>query len=161
MTLLKTIPAALWLALALSAACAAAPQAASDPASTSASAPAQDRLTREQFAACMKRKADLETRQKALLATNDTLQTERSQLQAEDDAQKAALIKLDKSDEDAVDAYNDKGKAFQAKAKDWNDRSGKLTHDVQALQAEQKAWNVDCGHKAFQAEDAEVIQPAQ
>ncbi len=166
MTPMKTIPAALWLASGLCSASAwaqgdGASGSASQAAATAASAPVQGRLTRAQLAECLKRQADLGTQKQALQGTNATLQTERSQLQSEYDAQAAALTKLDKSDQDAVDAYNEKGNAVQAKAKDWNARNSKLANDVQALQAEQKAWNVDCGNKSFLDEDAQAVQPAK
>jgi hypothetical protein len=133
-------------------------------------------MTREELRACMKRSEALKTGSDELLTGRRTLDVEKADIAKERDgldqqvkAIAAERDTVDKADETAVKAYNDKANAMiatyntrkgeiDAKVDGWNARNRAHNERAMAQEQELKSYNDDCATRRFREDDEKAIR---
>ena len=76
----------------------------------------------------------------------------------EGDALKAKLEVLDRSNAEAVAAYNEQAKARDDRVDQYQARAGSFNERVEAHKAQREAFSKECGNRRFFEEDEIAIK---
>jgi chromosome segregation ATPase len=94
-----------------------------------------------------RQRADLQREQVALNASQKELEAER--------------LTLSSAAQEAINAFNTKATAVEARAGEWNLRNGKLNELSQVATDERQAWITECGNRRYREDDETAIKRGQ
>jgi chromosome segregation ATPase len=165
-----------WIAVALTLACVSA-SAQTQPGRK---APKEKPMTRAELRECMKdtdankaERAAVERDRNDVASERTTVMRDKDQLNAEwernNQAMKELREKVDTTNAEAVNAYNDKATATQksheerraavdARVDAWNKRNKAMQEREVAYNDAVKAWNDTCGSRTFRDDDEKAIR---
>ena len=115
-------------------------------------------LTREELSACMATQAKLKKDREALGQREKPLDREKAEIVAEGESIKAARETLDRTSEEAIQAFNQRVLDNDARVDDYNKRNAALKADATAWQAASDQWKTQCGDRRYREDDEIAIK---
>ncbi len=115
-------------------------------------------LTREELRACMATQAKLKRDREALGQREKPLDREKAEIVAEGESIKAARETLDRTSEEAIQAFNQRVLDNDARVDDYNKRNAALKADATAWQAASDQWKTQCGDRRYREDDEIAIK---
>jgi Skp family chaperone for outer membrane proteins len=115
-------------------------------------------LTKEQLRSCLGQKAHLAQLDDELVKEQAALAVAKDDVARSGDALKAQLETVDRSNADAVAAYNDQAQARDKQIDDYQARVGAFNTRVDASKAEREAFGKACVNRRFLEDDEIAIK---
>jgi len=115
-------------------------------------------LTKEQLRSCMNRKAKVAQQEEDLTREQAALATTKGEIGRSGEALKAGLETLDRTNAEAVAAYNDQAQARDKQIDEYQARVTAFNGRVEAGQADREAYAKGCENRRFFEEDELAIK---
>lgn len=87
----------------------------------------------------------------------EALDRERTELEKLQPALEADRVRLGDAPQKAVDAYNAKATALDARVADWNQRNAKLAQEAEAVNTDRQIWTTECADRRYREDDEKDI----
>jgi hypothetical protein len=114
-------------------------------------------LTREQLRNCLALKARIAKQDDDLVKEKDAITALKDELVSRGDANKAELETLDRSNAEAVAAYNEKAAARDKAIDDYQARANAFNARVESGQADHDAYTKGCNNRRYFEDDEAAI----
>ena len=115
-------------------------------------------LTREQLRACLTQKTKVAQQDEQLPKGKAALASAQDELVRRGETLKASLEALDRTNAEAVSAYNGHVEARDRQIDEHQARVAAFNTRVEAAQVEREAFTKSCGNRSYFEEDAAAIQ---
>ena len=115
-------------------------------------------LTKAQLRDCMNQQAKVKQQDTELQAQQDKLNADKAEIGKRGDTLKAQLETLDRSDPDAVSAYNEQAAARDKMIDDYQDQVTQFNTRAQSFNTERDAFTKNCSNRRYFEDDEIAIR---
>ena len=115
-------------------------------------------LTKEQLRGCLSQQTRVTQQEAGLQQEKGALGAQKTELLGEGDALKVRLDALDRTNAEAVAAYNEQAKSRDDRVDQHQARAGVFNERVEAHQLQREAFAKDCSNRRFFEEDEIAIK---
>lgn len=115
-------------------------------------------LTKAQLRECINQQSKVKQQQADLTSAQDKLNTDKAEIGRRGDALKAQLETLDRTNPDAVNAYNEQAAARDKMIDDYQEQVTQFNGRVDAAKAERDAYAKSCENRRYFEDDEIAIR---
>jgi len=115
-------------------------------------------LSRDQLRACMTQQAKVKQTQAEMAAMQDKLAADKAEIGKAGEALKADLEALDRTNPDAVNAYNERAVARDRKIDEYQQQVDQFNARVEPVRTEREAFSKACENRRYFEDDEIAIR---
>ncbi len=119
--------------------------------------PIEPLLSRDELRACMARQKHNKEQADKVTRLQSEVQAEKQELQRGGEAMKAELASLDRSNAEAVKAYNDRSAARNQRIAEFEKRIDEFNASVNAFDEGRAVYGRDCENRKFDEKDEKAL----